>query len=76
MSYNPATGEITFDPNPGFTTSPTAITYTLTETSTGLTDTATITVTYTTTTPPDAVNDAPAPATPGVNVVVNVLAND
>ena len=45
-TYNPATGVLTFDPNPGFTTDPTPINYILTETLTGLSDQALVTITY------------------------------
>lgn len=45
-NYDPATGNLTFTPSPGFTGNPTPITYTLTETSTGLSSTAVVTITY------------------------------
>lgn len=45
-TYNPATGEIIFDPETGFNDDPTPLTYTLTQTSTGLTDNATVSVHY------------------------------
>ncbi|SDN09662.1 DUF4347 domain-containing protein [Siphonobacter aquaeclarae] len=45
-TYNPASGQITFDPETGFNDDPTPLTYILTETSTGLTDNATVTVHY------------------------------
>ncbi|RYY22000.1 MAG: DUF11 domain-containing protein, partial [Sphingobacteriaceae bacterium] len=44
-TYNTSTGDITFNPSTGFSLSPTAISYILTEIATGLTDQATITVT-------------------------------
>ncbi|WP_405291991.1 tandem-95 repeat protein, partial [Algibacter sp. Ld11] len=45
-TYDPATDDLTFTPEAGFTNDPTAIEYTLTETQTGLSDTATVTVDY------------------------------
>jgi len=46
-TYNPATGELTFDPDAGFLDDPSPITYTITEVSTGLTSNiANVTVTY------------------------------
>jgi hypothetical protein len=45
-TYNPATGDLIFDPESGFTDNPTPLTYTLTEISTNLTDTALVTITY------------------------------
>jgi gliding motility-associated-like protein len=45
-TVDPATGILTFNPEAGFTTDPTPITYTLTEISTGLSDTGLVTVTY------------------------------
>ena len=45
-TYNPATGDLTFDPVDGFTTDPDPIDYILTEVMTGLTDQATVTITY------------------------------
>ncbi|MDQ7947423.1 MAG: Ig-like domain-containing protein, partial [Pedobacter sp.] len=74
-TYDPATGQVTFDPNVGFTVNPTVITYRLTETISGRTDDATITVTYVLTNP-DAVNDTSTGNIPGVNAVVNILTND
>uniref|UniRef100_UPI0024958F38 DUF7507 domain-containing protein n=1 Tax=Algibacter lectus TaxID=221126 RepID=UPI0024958F38 len=44
--YDPATDDLTFTPEAGFTNDPTPIEYTLTETQTGLSDTATVTVDY------------------------------
>ena len=74
-TYVPATGALTFDPLPGFTTDPTPITYVLTEVSTGLTDTATVTVDYTQI-PPVANNDSSLNNTVGTNVTLNILTND
>ncbi|MDQ6480556.1 T9SS type A sorting domain-containing protein [Dyadobacter sp. LHD-138] len=74
-TYDPATGDLTFDPNPGFTSDPTTITYTLTETSTGLTDNATAAVDYTQVAPA-ASNDSSSGNTRGVNTSQNILTND
>ncbi|MDQ6480569.1 DUF4347 domain-containing protein [Dyadobacter sp. LHD-138] len=74
-TYDPATGNLTFDPNPGFTSDPTACTYTLTETSTGLTDNATAAVGYNQVAPA-ANNDSSTNNTPGTNVTQNILTND
>ncbi len=45
-TYNPATGELEFVPEPTFTGDPGVITYELTDDVTGGTDTATVTITY------------------------------
>ncbi len=74
-TYNPSTGELTFDPLVGFTTDPTPIAYQLTEISTGLTDNATVTVTYDEV-PPVATNDSKTGNVPGVNTTLNILTND
>jgi CshA-type fibril repeat protein len=74
-TYNPATGELTFDPIDGFTTDPTPITYTLTETATRLTETASITVGYTEV-PPVPTDDSQTGLAPGTNAALNILAND
>ena len=74
-TYNDATGEVTFNPEDGFTTDPTPITYVLTETSTGLSDDAVIYVGYDEQ-PPIAVNDTLTGNTPGDAALVNILAND
>ncbi|WP_207423866.1 gliding motility-associated C-terminal domain-containing protein [Desertivirga brevis] len=73
-TYDPATGNLTFDPNTGFTTNPTALPYKLIEKITGLSSSASVTVTYAKL-PPDAVNDIGTSTVPGVNVV-NILTND
>ncbi|KPM50185.1 hypothetical protein, partial [Jiulongibacter sediminis] len=54
--YDTLTGEVTFNPEAGFTTDPAPITYTLIENATSLDSTATITITYTEE-PPVAVDD-------------------
>ena len=74
-SYNTTTGDLTFDPQPGFTGNPTPITYVLTETATGLSDNALVTVLYTEL-PPTAVDDHSTGNAPGANTIVSILAND
>ncbi len=74
-TYNPATGDLTFDPFDGFTTDPTPISYVLTEVLTGLTDNALVTITYTEA-PPYANDDSSLGNTVGNNAVVNLLTND
>ena len=76
--YNPATGEVTFTPESGFTSDPTPITYNVVEIANGLVDPATITIDYVL--PIEAIadisnNNVPGPAT-GVNAVLNIVAND
>ncbi|HRD05950.1 MAG TPA: SdrD B-like domain-containing protein, partial [Saprospiraceae bacterium] len=74
-TYNPATGDLTFDPFDGFTTDPSPIDYTLTENQTGLSDNATVTITYIEM-PPFAVDDFSNGNVPGTNAIVNILSND
>ena len=74
-TYNDGTGELTFDPEAGFTTDPTSISYTLTQDLTGLTDTALVTVTYVEV-PPVANDDASLSNAPATTATVNVLTND
>ncbi|WP_207506916.1 Ig-like domain-containing protein [Telluribacter humicola] len=82
-TYDPATGELTFDPIPGFTVNPTPITYKLTEKASELFDDATVTVEYDKL-PPLAVNDTNAAdptdqaqlSKPGDAVVLAILDND
>ncbi|GAA4442270.1 hypothetical protein GCM10023091_28740 [Ravibacter arvi] len=45
-TYDPATGNLTFDPDTEFTNNPTPLTYTLTETATGLSSNAIVTITF------------------------------
>ncbi|HSO88786.1 MAG TPA: gliding motility-associated C-terminal domain-containing protein, partial [Draconibacterium sp.] len=45
-TYNPATGELNFNPEPNFTTNPKPISYLLIEISTELSDKATVTISY------------------------------
>ncbi|MEI7726882.1 MAG: hypothetical protein WCK09_17360, partial [Bacteroidota bacterium] len=74
-TYNTVNGELTFDPQTGFTTDPTPITYLLTEISTGLSDPALVTVLYTEE-PPIANDDVKNGNTPGVPAFINILLND
>ncbi|HNY01091.1 MAG TPA: hypothetical protein PKG48_00810, partial [Bacteroidales bacterium] len=74
-TYNTTTGELTFNPDPGFTTDPSPITYVLTQISTGLSDDATVTVLYTEL-PPTAVNDGSNGNAPGATVNTSILVND
>ncbi len=73
--YDTLTGEVTFNPEAGFTTDPTPIMYTLIENATGLDSTATITITYTEE-PPVAVNDESNDNIVGIDVTLNIIAND
>ncbi|MEI8049268.1 MAG: Ig-like domain-containing protein [Bacteroidota bacterium] len=74
-TYNPLTGDLTFDPQAGFSTDPTPIVYTLTEISTGLSDNATVTITYTEQ-PPIANDDNSFNNPAGAVVTLNILTND
>ncbi|MCK9271205.1 MAG: hypothetical protein M0P50_12280, partial [Bacteroidales bacterium] len=74
-TYEPTTGEVTFNPLPGFTDDATPIDYILTETLTGLSDQATITVGYTPT-DPTANDDSSVDNTPGTAVSLDILTND
>ncbi|MCG8798993.1 gliding motility-associated C-terminal domain-containing protein, partial [Tenacibaculum finnmarkense] len=74
-TVDPATGILTFNPEDGFTQTPTDISYELTETSTGLSDIATVKAEYTEA-DPIATNDSSTGNTPGDDVVVNLLTND
>ncbi|MCG8763535.1 hypothetical protein G1K46_12495, partial [Tenacibaculum finnmarkense] len=74
-TVDPATGELTFNPDAGFTTNPTDITYTLTEVSTNLTDTAVVNVEYTFVAPV-ATDDSSTGNTPGDDATIDVLDND
>ncbi|MCG8816783.1 DUF642 domain-containing protein, partial [Tenacibaculum finnmarkense] len=76
-AYNDATGELTFNPDAGFTTDPTDITYTITEIATTLTSAAAIVHVEYTEADPIANNDTnTTPGTPGVNVTIPLLPND
>ena len=74
-TYDPATDDLTFSPEAGFTNDPTPIVYTLTETQTGLSSTATVTIDYAVQAP-TAVNDEDLGNTPGDAVTLNVTSND
>ena len=74
-TYNPATGDLTFDPDNGFTSDPTPIPYVLMETLTGLTDPAIVTIDYYQV-PPIANDDSSLGNTVGSNATVNLLVND
>ena len=74
-TYNTVLGQVTFDPNTGFTKDPTPIIYELTEIATGLKDSATITIDYIEG-PPAAINDWNLNNTPGQTVTLNLLTND
>ncbi|RIH64360.1 hypothetical protein D1164_14815 [Mariniphaga sediminis] len=74
-TYNPATGEVTFTPEPGFTIAPEPMNYSLTENLTGLSDSATVTMGYTEK-PPVTANDNSTQNVPGKIVVVDILSND
>ncbi|HLO42937.1 MAG TPA: Ig-like domain-containing protein, partial [Leadbetterella sp.] len=74
-TYNGTNGEVTFNPNPGFTTDPTDISYVITEIATGLADTAVIHVTYAEVSPV-ANSNTSLNNQPQTNTVINLLAND
>ena len=70
---NPITGEVSFVPEAGFTNDPTPITYTIDDNDGNVSPVpATITIDYN----PIATDDTVANNTPGVAVVIPVLAND
>jgi gliding motility-associated-like protein/uncharacterized repeat protein (TIGR01451 family) len=73
--YNLSTGDLTFTPDPGFTTDPDPIRYKLTEKLTGLSDEATVTVDYNEG-EPFAINDNSSGHKPGSAVTINILSND
>ena len=74
-TYNPITGEVTFDPESGFTKDPTPVTYTLTETLTGRYASALISVYYDERNPV-AEDDRDEENTSGGTVTVSILKND
>jgi gliding motility-associated-like protein/uncharacterized repeat protein (TIGR01451 family) len=74
-NYNPSTGDLSFTPDPGFTTDPDPIDYLLTEILTGLSDEATVTVDYNEG-EPFAINDNSTGHQPGRAVTINILTND
>ncbi|RYE14212.1 MAG: DUF11 domain-containing protein, partial [Sphingobacteriales bacterium] len=69
------TGNLTFDPNLGYSADPTPISYTLKENITGLTDNAVVIVDYLNVSP-DAVNDSATGFLPGTTASLNILTND
>ncbi|WP_304233702.1 hypothetical protein [Jiulongibacter sediminis] len=73
--YDTLTGEVTFNPEAGFTTDPTPINYTLIENSTGLDSSAIITITYVEE-PPIAVNDSSLNNLFGTTVYLTIVADD
>src|SRR5690606_30586344 len=73
--YDSTTGQITFDPEAGFTSDPTPQTYRLIEKLTGLDSTALMTITYTEV-PPIAVNDSSLLNKYGITVSLPIVIND
>ncbi len=73
--YDAITGNLTFDPEAGFTTDPTPITYTITEIATGLSDTGLVTIDYTEVNPKGE-DDISIGNIPGKEVTINILDND
>ncbi|MCF8369927.1 MAG: T9SS type A sorting domain-containing protein [Bacteroidales bacterium] len=74
-TYEPSTGNLSFDPEPGFTTDPAHILYSLTENSSGFSDNAVVVVTYNEVSPL-AIDDESLNNPAGSNVTINILAND
>ena len=74
-TYDIISGEVTFDPQDGFTIDASPITYILTENLTGRSDNATINVEYNEG-EPFAINDISSGHKPGNIVNINILAND
>jgi gliding motility-associated-like protein/uncharacterized repeat protein (TIGR01451 family) len=74
-NYNIISGEVTFDPQDGYTIDASPITYILTENLTGRSDTATIRAEYNEG-EPFAINDISSGHKPGNSVNINILAND
>jgi gliding motility-associated-like protein/uncharacterized repeat protein (TIGR01451 family) len=74
-SYNTSTGEVTFVPQPGFTTDPTPLIYILIENLTEQDDQAIITLGYEEQ-PPVAADDVSSGNNPGDSVSIDILAND
>jgi gliding motility-associated-like protein/uncharacterized repeat protein (TIGR01451 family) len=77
-SYNPANGDLSFTPLPGFLRSPTPISYVLTEKSTGLSSQAVVKVEYQSISVIEANDDVVGPLNSweGASLLVNVLTND
>ncbi len=75
-SYNETTGQLSFDPQDGFTSDPTPVTYTVDDNDGNTSNLATVTVGYTPT-PPVANDDTNATPTPiGNNTDLAILTND
>jgi gliding motility-associated-like protein/uncharacterized repeat protein (TIGR01451 family) len=74
-SYNPSTGELTFNPTAGFTINPTPVSYSLTENLTGLKENAIVAIEYNIQ-PPLATDDVNSGNSPGDEVTVRILEND
>ena len=75
-TYNPTNGQLEFDPENGFTGNPTPIVYELTEIASGQSRNASVTVEYIPAVPIEAINDSSINNVPGVNAVLNIIAND
>jgi len=74
-SVNPANGEITFTPEPGFTADPTPINYTVADNDGNVSNPATVTVEFDTQ-PPVATDDSTSGVTTGSPATIDVLNND
>jgi gliding motility-associated-like protein/uncharacterized repeat protein (TIGR01451 family) len=74
-TYNIISGEVTFDPQDGYTIDASPISYILTENLTGRSDNATIRAEYNEG-EPFAINDISSGHKPGSSVNINILAND
>jgi len=74
-TFDSSTGNITFDPNPGFTTDPTPVDYVLTENITGFSDQAKVTINYIEANPQPG-NDLGEGFEPGFAATLNILEND
>jgi hypothetical protein len=74
--YNVLTGELTFDPQTGFSLNPPVLKYILIETITGYTDMAEVTVTYIPPPPPVANDDVSSGHFFGTIAEVQIMAND
>ncbi len=71
-TFDPATGELTFSPEPGFLGDPTPITYEAEDGNGNLAEPAEVVVTYL----PEATDDESLDNTPGSTVTVDVIGND
>ncbi|MCP9763695.1 DUF11 domain-containing protein [Lacihabitans soyangensis] len=75
-TYNPANGQLVFNPENGFTGNPTPIVYELTEVASGQSRNATVTVQYIPPVPIKAINNSSISNVPGINAVLNIILND